>query len=238
MRPASPEAPAEPLLSLADGVALVRAVLAESTTPPRWPMYLRQMKQFIGRAARLRRAALRSLPDLLRACQKDGLLRLERDRQGGLRAFAGSYKPSNVPHGWGTLASPKRDCRRRMSRPTSRPTSRLALRPPRRSSRPSRGLRWRNPSWRLRQIEGQPRLPVPDEPDDNQLAVFGVVAPGDPEPVAKRGRRAKPSTEGDRPRRGRKAPVGKADAAKSPRGGARARGDDARPPRGRGRPRG
>src|SRR4030095_9588183 len=53
MRPASPEGPAEPLLSLADGVALVRAVLAESTIPPRWPMYLRQMKQFI-RTARAR----------------------------------------------------------------------------------------------------------------------------------------------------------------------------------------
>ena len=93
-----------PQLSLADGVALVRAVLAESTTPPRWPMYLRQMKQFI-RTARpdFDERRYGSLPDLLRACQKDGLLRLERDRQGGLRAFAGSYKPSNVPHGWGTL---------------------------------------------------------------------------------------------------------------------------------------
>ena len=75
-------------------VALVRAVLAESTTPPRWPMYLRQMKQFI-RAARpdFDERRYGSLPDLLRACQKDGLLRLERDRQGGLRAFAGSYRP-------------------------------------------------------------------------------------------------------------------------------------------------
>src|SRR5687768_11867957 len=30
-------------LTLADGVTLVRQVLAEATTPPRWPMYLRQM---------------------------------------------------------------------------------------------------------------------------------------------------------------------------------------------------
>ena len=68
-------------------------------------MYLRQMKQFI-RTARpdFDERRYGSLPDLLRACQKDGLLRLERDRQGGLRAFAGSSRPSNVPHGWGTLA--------------------------------------------------------------------------------------------------------------------------------------
>ena len=54
-------------------------------------MYLRQMKQFI-RAARpdFDERRYGSLPDLLRACQKDGLLRLERDRQGGLRVFAGA----------------------------------------------------------------------------------------------------------------------------------------------------
>src|SRR4029453_3287520 len=108
VRPAASFAPGEPLLSLADGVALVRAVLGGSPTPPRWPMYLRQMKQFI-RAARpdFDERRYGSLPDLLRACQKDGLLRLERDRQGGLHAFAGSLRPSNVPHGWGTLATPE-----------------------------------------------------------------------------------------------------------------------------------
>ena len=39
--------------SLGDGVALVRRVLAEAATPPRWPMYPRQFKQFL-RAARRR----------------------------------------------------------------------------------------------------------------------------------------------------------------------------------------
>ena len=92
-RPADAAPPPAPEFSLADGVALVRAVLAEATTPPRWPMYLRQMKQFI-RTARpdFDERRYGSLPELLRACQKDGLLRLERDRQGGLRAFAGGYQ--------------------------------------------------------------------------------------------------------------------------------------------------
>ena len=96
-RARGPRRAGEPVteLSLADGVALVRAVLAESTTPPRWPMYLRQMKQFI-RTARpdFDERRYGSLQDLLRACQKDGLVRLERDRQGGLRAFAGAVRPA------------------------------------------------------------------------------------------------------------------------------------------------
>ena len=40
----------------------------------------------------------------MRACQKDGFLRLERDRQGGLRVFAsGPVKATSLPHGWSTL---------------------------------------------------------------------------------------------------------------------------------------
>ena len=92
--------------SLGEGVALVRRVLTEATTPPRWPMYPRQFKQFL-------RAAVPSFDDrrygsiaeLMRACQKDGLLKLERDRQGGLRVFAGSggAPRGSVPLGWSLL---------------------------------------------------------------------------------------------------------------------------------------
>ena len=123
-------------------------VLAEATTPPRWPMYLRQMKQFI-RTARpdFDERRYGSLPDLLRACQKDGLLRLERDRQGGLRAFAGSSRGSSVPHGWGTLASPQPDVEFDEQQPTLAGASRSPRRPNRpqcRSSRQRSGrLRWR-----------------------------------------------------------------------------------------------
>ena len=89
--------------SLGDGVALVRKALAEAATPPRWPMYPRQFKQFLKNAQTdfdERRHG--SINDLMRACQKDGLLRLERDRQGGLRAFANTgASRSSVPHGWG-----------------------------------------------------------------------------------------------------------------------------------------
>jgi uncharacterized LabA/DUF88 family protein len=92
--------------NIAEGVALIRAILAEATTPPRWPMYVRQLKQFIRNARPdFDERRYGSILDLMRACQKDGFLRLERDRQGGLRVFAssGPAKATNLPHGWSTL---------------------------------------------------------------------------------------------------------------------------------------
>jgi uncharacterized LabA/DUF88 family protein len=93
----------DPGASLGDGVALVRRVLGEATTPPRWPMYPRQFKQFLRTAQPdFDERRYGSIADLMRACQKDGLLRLERDRQGVLRVFAGGSPRASVPHGWGT----------------------------------------------------------------------------------------------------------------------------------------
>jgi len=97
-------APTEPA-SLGDGVALVRRLLSEATTPPRWPMYPRQFKQFLKAAQPdFDERRYGSIADLMRACQKDGILRLERDRQGGLRVFAnGATARATVPHGWGLV---------------------------------------------------------------------------------------------------------------------------------------
>ena len=104
-QPDSAPAPAEPIeVSLGDGVALVRRALAETTTPPRWPMYPRQFKQFLKNAQPdFDERRYGSINDLMRACQKDGLLRLERDRQGALRVFSSGAASAraSVPHGWG-----------------------------------------------------------------------------------------------------------------------------------------
>ncbi|HEX3703128.1 MAG TPA: NYN domain-containing protein [Vicinamibacterales bacterium] len=76
----------------ADGVRRVAGILA-AATGARWPMYLRNVKQIL-RAADSgfdeRRYGFGGLMDLLRACQKENLIRLERDRRGGLRVFQGS----------------------------------------------------------------------------------------------------------------------------------------------------
>jgi uncharacterized LabA/DUF88 family protein len=91
--------------SLGDGVALVRRALAEAQTPPRWPMYPRQFKQFLRTfQPDFDERRYGSIADLMRACQKDGILRLERDRQGVLRVFANATNArGSLPHGWGLV---------------------------------------------------------------------------------------------------------------------------------------
>ncbi|HWF86797.1 MAG TPA: NYN domain-containing protein [Vicinamibacterales bacterium] len=76
----------------ADGVRHVAGILAAATTA-RWPMYLRNVKQILRAADNgfdERRYGFGGLMDLLRACQRENLIRLERDRRGGLRVFQGS----------------------------------------------------------------------------------------------------------------------------------------------------
>lgn len=104
--PPQGDAPTEPV-SLGDGVALVRKALSEVTTPPRWPMYPRQFKQFLKTVQPdFDERRYGSIADLMRACQKDGILRLERDRQGALRVFAnGATARATVPHGWGLVVN-------------------------------------------------------------------------------------------------------------------------------------
>jgi uncharacterized LabA/DUF88 family protein len=79
----------QPLGTTADAVRLTADALRAATNA-RWPMYLRNVKQIL-RAAGLdeRRYGFQGLMDLLRACQREGLLRTERDRRGGLRVFPG-----------------------------------------------------------------------------------------------------------------------------------------------------
>src|SRR5207245_5689366 len=74
------------------GVLRAGLILAAATTA-RWPMYLRNVKQILRQAEGgfdERRYGFGGLMDLLKACQKEALVRIERDRRGGLRVFAGA----------------------------------------------------------------------------------------------------------------------------------------------------
>jgi hypothetical protein len=85
------EAPVVPKGDQADGVRRVGQILTAATTA-RWPMYLRNFKQLLratGGGFDERRYGFMGLIDLLRASQREGLVRLERDRRGGLRMFKG-----------------------------------------------------------------------------------------------------------------------------------------------------
>ena len=77
----------------AEAVAEVRRLFQAAQQPPRWPMYVRQVKQYlrgVDPSFDERKFGFQSLNDLLRACQKDGLFRMERDRQGVIRFFQGN----------------------------------------------------------------------------------------------------------------------------------------------------
>ena len=77
----------------ADGIREVRRLFQSAPQPPRWPMYIRQAKQFLRNVDASfdeRKYGFASLVDLMRACQRDGLFRVERDRQGVMRLFPGN----------------------------------------------------------------------------------------------------------------------------------------------------
>jgi uncharacterized protein (TIGR00288 family) len=87
--PPSPEASAD---RQAEGVRVVADSLRNATNA-RWPMYVRNVKQIIRAADSAfdeRHFGFGGLMDLLRACQRAGLIRMERDRRGGLRVFPGA----------------------------------------------------------------------------------------------------------------------------------------------------
>jgi len=90
--PTEPLQPPQPTASAAEGVERAGRILAAATNA-RWPMYLRNVKQILRQAEGgfdERRYGFNGLMDLLKACQRENLVRIERDRRGGLRVFQGS----------------------------------------------------------------------------------------------------------------------------------------------------
>jgi hypothetical protein len=82
----------------AEAVTEVRRLFQAAQQPPRWPMYVRQVKQYlrsVDPSFDERKFGFHSLNDLLRACQREGLFRVERDRQGVVRFFQGNVLKSD-----------------------------------------------------------------------------------------------------------------------------------------------
>jgi uncharacterized LabA/DUF88 family protein len=82
---------------VAEGISEVRRLFQSAQQPPRWPMYVRQAKQFMRNVDSTfdeRKFGFNSIVDLLRACQREGLFRIERDRQGVMRLFQGNVMQS------------------------------------------------------------------------------------------------------------------------------------------------
>ena len=90
---AAPQAPPPDAGQVHQAAEYVQGLFARAAQAPRWPMYVRQVKQYLRNVDETfdeRRFGFASLVEFLRACQRENLVRLERDRQGGLRVFPGS----------------------------------------------------------------------------------------------------------------------------------------------------
>jgi uncharacterized LabA/DUF88 family protein len=76
----------------ADGYRLMEQLFTRGGANPRFPMYVRQVKQFIktfDESFDERRYGFAGILDALRFGQREGLFRLDRDRRGGVRVHPG-----------------------------------------------------------------------------------------------------------------------------------------------------
>jgi len=90
-----PEQPT-PAASASEASRVLEELLRDSRFKPHWPMYLRTFKQFLRSLQPPfdeRQYGLSSTYDLARQANRDGLLRVERNRQGILRIFPGERFP-------------------------------------------------------------------------------------------------------------------------------------------------
>jgi uncharacterized LabA/DUF88 family protein len=91
-----PQPPAPTPMQSEEGVRAIQDAFQKSNIAPHWPMYLRNVKQFIKNASPTfdeHRYGFHSFLEAVRHAQRAGLLRLERNRQGILRVFPGNALP-------------------------------------------------------------------------------------------------------------------------------------------------
>jgi uncharacterized protein (TIGR00288 family) len=90
--PSAPQTPAQ----IEEGVRALFEAFQQARNTPHWPMYLRNVKQYVKNAAPNfdeRRYGFANFLEAVRAAGRAGLFRLERNRQGILRIFAGNQFP-------------------------------------------------------------------------------------------------------------------------------------------------
>jgi hypothetical protein len=179
-------------------------------------MYMRQLKQFLRNVDSSfdeRKFGFAQLGDLVRASQREGLFRVERDRQGGIRVLPGNVMQPSVAAG----VHEDDDNRGNVA-------------PPRAADEPHRE-EWTEPEHPRTAEPEVVEAAVVQEIDvpsvvDGEEAGRTAEAPADAKPARKRGRggRSRASSEGRPPREAKKA----ADAG-APR--ARKTPSKPRPPR-------
>jgi hypothetical protein len=92
--PVAPSVPSGPTpMQAEEGVRAMQEAFQNSRIAPHWPMYLRNVKQFIKNAIPTfdeHRYGFHSFLEAVRSGQRAGLFRLERNRQGILRVYPGN----------------------------------------------------------------------------------------------------------------------------------------------------
>ena len=99
----TPQTPAQEPRA-AEAVGEIRRLFQSAPNPPRWPMYVRQAKQYMRNVDPTfdeRKFGFNSIMDMFRAAQREGLFRIERDRQGVMRLFQGNVM--QIPAADGTM---------------------------------------------------------------------------------------------------------------------------------------
>jgi uncharacterized LabA/DUF88 family protein len=98
------QAPAASSAQMTEGYAIIREVFLKPGLVTRWPLYVRQAKQLLKNADENfdeRKFGFNGIIDALRFCQREGLFRLERDRQGVIRIYPGEVlqleNPAGIP---------------------------------------------------------------------------------------------------------------------------------------------
>ncbi len=81
-------------------VQAIRKIMEQVGSRAHWPMYLRSFKHFLRATDPSfdeRRFGFGNIHDLARQVQREGLIRIERNRQGILRIFPGEQFPTSLP---------------------------------------------------------------------------------------------------------------------------------------------
>jgi uncharacterized LabA/DUF88 family protein len=92
-----PDGEGPPRLGPVEGFRILQAAFARPGVSPRFPMYVRQVKQFVRQVDDSfdeRRYGFTGMVDALRYGQREGLFRLDRDRQGVVRVYPGLRYPA------------------------------------------------------------------------------------------------------------------------------------------------
>ncbi|MSO56124.1 MAG: NYN domain-containing protein [Acidobacteria bacterium] len=136
----------------------VRDVFAQAGQPPRWPMYVRQLKQYLRAldpGFDEQAAGQGTLTELLRVCQREGIFRLERDRRGQMRIFPGSVLQATITANESANATLPADTTGEMSPPVEEVVPSGLIAP---AEAPARARRARKPGTRKRAARKTPAV--------------------------------------------------------------------------------